>query len=265
MNAGKADYDEIASVYDQARRTDAPHLEWWLHRLAEVGALSPDKRLIDLGCGTGRWTIPLAERTGCEAVGLDASPEMLAKARAKDKDGRVTWVLGDAERLGLEPAADPDVWEDGFDCELMSLMMHHLRRHLEAFRGVLRILRPGGVLLIRQGTLEQILNDPMHRFFPEAVGVDLARTPMRVEIERWLQQAGFGEVRMELVKQVPYRCAEEAMPEFRLRVMSSLRIISDDAYRAGLKRAEEYVREHPDDDWLRSSLFTLFVARKGSS
>jgi ubiquinone/menaquinone biosynthesis C-methylase UbiE len=257
VSAGKADYNEIAEVYDQARRSDMPHLEWWFARLAEVGKLGAGKRFVDLGCGTGRWTIRLAEKTGCEAVGLDRSEGMLEKARAKDIAGRVQWMVGDVEALEFEP--------EGFDCALMALMMHHVRDHLGTFRGVHRVLRPGGIFLIRQGTLEQILNDPMHRFFPETIGVDLARTPMRREIERWLKEAEFADVSAELVKQVPYTCAEEAMREFRLRVMSSLRLISDEAYYVGLKRAEEYAREHPDDEWLKSSLFTLFVARKEAS
>ncbi len=250
----EADYNEIAEIYDHARRRDMPHMDWWIARLAEAGELGPGKRLIDLGCGTGRWTNALAYRTGCEAVGLDRSLGMLDKARAKDTEGRVRWVLGDVQNPGLAPEI--------FDCALMSLMLHHLRGHAGIFRTVWRMLRPGGVFLIRQGTLEQILNDPMHQFFPETIEVDLARTPMRAEIVRWLNEAGFARVDVELVKQRPFTCAEEALQEFRLRVMSALRMISDDAYYAGLRRVEEYAREHPDDEWLQSALFTLFAARK---
>jgi ubiquinone/menaquinone biosynthesis C-methylase UbiE len=251
---GRADYNEIAEVYDQARKADKPHLEWWYTRLAEAGGLGPGKRLIDLGCGTGRFTIPLVERTGCEAVGLDGSPEMLARAREKDSTGRITWVLGDVENLDVEAA--------GFDCALMSLMMHHLQDHLGMFRRVLGLLRPGGVFLVRQGTLEQILNDAMHRFFPETIGVDLARTPMRLQIEQWLRQAHFAEVEVELIKQKSAESSEQVLDELRLRVHSALRLIGDDAFYAGLRRAEEHVLAHPDDDSLTRDLFTLFVARK---
>jgi len=257
MSTGKADYNEIARVYDQARRADKPHLEWWYARLAEAGRLGPGKRLIDLGCGTGRFAIPLAERSGCEAVGLDSSEEMLARAREKDAEGRVSWVLGGVESLEFAPAS--------YDCALMSLMMHHVADHLGTFRGVHRILRPGGVLLIRQGTLEQILNDAMHRFFPETAGVDLARTPMRSQIERWLREAGFTEVEVELVRQKSAKSNEQVLEELRLRVCSALRLISDDAFYAGLRRAEEFVRENPDDASLTEDLFTLFAARKGAS
>ncbi len=44
--SGGAGYNEIAEVYDQARRQDMPHVEWWLARLAEAGDLGPGKRLM---------------------------------------------------------------------------------------------------------------------------------------------------------------------------------------------------------------------------
>ncbi len=250
----RADYSEIAEVYDQARPGDSPHLEWWFKKLAEVGQLGPGRRLVDLGCGTGRWTIPLAERTDCEAVGLDNSAEMLAKAREKDRQGRVTWVVGDVERLELEP--------ESFDCALMSLMMHHMYDHLTAFRGVYRVLRPMGVFLIRQGTLEQIVNDATHRFWPETVSIDLARTPLRGEIEGWLARAGFEEVQVELVRQTSYASNERLLEELRLRVCSVLRMIGNEAFAAGLRRVEDYLCENPGDVSLRQDLFTLFSARR---
>ena len=255
MSDEKADYSEIAEVYDRARPGDSPHLEWWFERIAEVGQLGPGRRLIDLGCGTGRWTIPLTERTGCETVGVDSSPEMLEKAREKDRGNVVTWLEGDVEYLDMiEP--------ESFDCAFMSLMMHHVYDHQTTFRGVHRVLRFGGVFLIRQGTLEQILNDVTHQFFPETVSIDLARTPLTCQIEGWLEKAGFEDIKAELVKQTSYPSNERLLTELRLRVISVLRMISDEAFEAGLQRVEEYFRSNPEDESLRQDLFTLFSARK---
>jgi ubiquinone/menaquinone biosynthesis C-methylase UbiE len=274
---GKADYSKIAEVYDEVRRSDLPHIVWWITKIALEGKLAPGRRLIDLGCGTGRWTIPLAERTGCEAVGLDRSPEMLAKARAKDSDGRVTWVQGDCEKLvGQElellpnrpgthaqaGAEAPALRSESFDCALMSLMMHHLEDHLNTFRGVFRILRPGGVFLIRQGTLEDILRDAMHRFFPDAVTIDRKRTPFRSEIEWWLGEAGFNTVHVETFKQHTYSSNMRLLEEIEKRVASAMRMIDDDAFKAGLERFKAYLRRPADDPSIRDSLFTLFTARK---
>ena len=254
MGREKADYDAIAPVYDRARLAAAPHLEWWYTRLAEAGELGPEKRLLDLGCGTGRFTIPLAARTGCEAVGLDNSVEMLARAQAKDESGCVAWVKGDLTQLTFPP--------ESFDCALMSLLVHHLSDCPSVFRGVHRLLRRGGVLLLRQGTLEEIVDDVVHRFCPEAVTVDRVRTPFRAEITRWLEGAGFAEVVAEGVSHTVYETHAPVLEEFRLRVPSVLHRVSDEAWQQALGRAEAYVAQHPEDPWLRHGRMTLFVARK---
>jgi ubiquinone/menaquinone biosynthesis C-methylase UbiE len=254
MAEKKADYGQIAEVYDEVRRSDLPHIAWWVAKIAAEGKLGKGKKLIELGCGTGRWTIALAERTGCEAVGLDRSPEMLAKAREKDREGLVRWMEGDCERLTVE--------RESYDCALMVLMMHHLEDHLGTFRGVLKTLKPGGVLLIRQGTLEDVLTDPIHRFFPEVVTIDRKRTPFRAEIEYWLTRAGFDPVRVEILKQHTYATNMRMLEEIQKKVASALRLIDDEAYQAGLARLTAHLRRHTDDPSLRDSQFTLFVGRK---
>lgn len=56
-------------------------------------------RLLDLGCGTGELTRQLADRLGAkQALGLDSSPEMLAKAEAQQRPG-LTFQLGEIQSL----------------------------------------------------------------------------------------------------------------------------------------------------------------------
>ena len=50
--------------------------------------LCAGERILDLGCGTGELTLALQQR-GCEVVGVDLSPEMVAAAREKGVDARV--------------------------------------------------------------------------------------------------------------------------------------------------------------------------------
>lgn len=263
----KADYSQIAEVYDEARRDDLPHIVWWQAKIAQVAELGPGKRLLDLGCGTGRWTIPLAKRSGCEAVGVDNSQAMLDKARAKDTEGRVTWVLGDVERLELaafvcQDGTSPPIASESFDCAFMSLMLHHLGDFPGAFQGVYRVLRPGGIFLIRQGTLGQILDDRVHRFFPETVTIDRRRTPLKSEVEFWLRKAGFDPVEAEELKQYTYSSDMRMLKEIELRVSSVLRLISDEDFEAGLARLKAHMKRPAGDTSLRYDLFTLFTARK---
>jgi len=141
-------------------------------------------------------------------------------------------------------------------------MMHHLEDHLKTFRGVFQIVKPGGVFLIRQGTLEDILGDPVHRFFPEAVTIDRKRTPYRGEIEYWLTRAGFNPVRVDILRQHTYATNMRMLEEIQKKVASVLRMMDDEAYKAGMARLTTHLRRHTDDATVRDSQFTLFVARR---
>jgi len=57
--------------------------------------------LLEVGCGTGRVTIPLAQR-GFEMTGLDAAPEMLHRARQKADGLPVHWICADVRRFRIQ-------------------------------------------------------------------------------------------------------------------------------------------------------------------
>ena len=67
----------VAQVYDAEHTGDAPDVEWVLRLAAQAGG-----PVIDLGCGTGRLTLPLAA-AGNAVEALDHSPAMLAQLRRK--------------------------------------------------------------------------------------------------------------------------------------------------------------------------------------
>lgn len=97
-----------------------------------VEALRPC-RAIDVGCGTGRWT----ERLG--AIGLDASPAMLAVAARKP---------GLRGRLAAADAAALPVASGWADLVLCTLTFGHVRDQASAMHEFARVLRPGGTLLL---------------------------------------------------------------------------------------------------------------------
>ena len=56
--------------------------------------------VLELGCGTGRYTIPMAER-GIDIAGLDLVPEMLESAKSKAGSASVAWIQADARSFQL--------------------------------------------------------------------------------------------------------------------------------------------------------------------
>lgn len=84
-----------AAEYDQQNGLDGPELPFYRALARETGGPG-----LDLACGTGYLTIPLAE-LGLEITGVDISPEMLDHARQKSATHAIRWLLHDCRTLDL--------------------------------------------------------------------------------------------------------------------------------------------------------------------
>jgi ubiquinone/menaquinone biosynthesis C-methylase UbiE len=99
------------------------------------------KRLLDLGCGDGLLTMTLA-RAGARSVGIDIDRSMLAAAAARTASapGSARFVEGRVENLPFPEAT--------FDVVVMMAVLCLLPESTQAVREAVRVLRPGGRLVI---------------------------------------------------------------------------------------------------------------------
>jgi SAM-dependent methyltransferase len=138
-------YETIADEYDDRIPGDGVVDEIFTDSEINflLGKVRADDDVLDMGCGTGRFTIPLAERA--ESVsGLDLSPMMLDTARKKLADRGLEADLREGDMAAL-PFADAS-----FDVVVSMLALMHIPREdrQQVFHEVARVLRPGGRLLI---------------------------------------------------------------------------------------------------------------------
>ena len=98
------------------------------------------KRALDMGCGAGLLTEPLA-RLGAQALGLDAAPENVAAARhhAEGQGLDLAYRAGGVEDLGEE---------ERFDLVVSMEVVEHVADPAAFTRGLARALAPGGLMIL---------------------------------------------------------------------------------------------------------------------
>ncbi|XVV15505.1 class I SAM-dependent methyltransferase [Actinoplanes sp. CA-131856] len=127
-------FGQDAELYDRCRPAYPAQLFTDLATLADLG---PRVRVLEIGCGTGQATLPLAQR-GYDIVAMDLSPDMAAVARRNlARFPNVTVVAAAFEDW---PAADGT-----FDAILSATAFHWLDPELRMTRAA-DLLRPGGSL-----------------------------------------------------------------------------------------------------------------------
>ncbi|MGH9091150.1 MAG: methyltransferase domain-containing protein [Acidimicrobiales bacterium] len=163
-----------------------------------LGELRPGMDLLDAGCGPGTVTVDLARRVAPGRVlGVDASAEVVARAAAAATDAggaSVAFAVGDAYALDLD--------DRSFDVAHAHQLLQHLERPVEALAELRRVLRPGGLLAVRDADYAAFAWSPAHPALDR--WLDLYRRLARRaggepdagrHLLGWVQAAGFDEPR----------------------------------------------------------------------
>jgi ubiquinone/menaquinone biosynthesis C-methylase UbiE len=212
-------------------------------------------KLLDIGCGTGRFTIPLAcGLDGVSVTGADASAKMLEQAQAKPCADRAQWSVQNV---------CSQTFEDGtFDVVFISDMLHHLPNPVDALKECFRVLKPGGFMINKYGAMENIAKDPEHVFFPGTIEVDAERTPTQPMMEDWMQSAGFEVFGSETFHEVTRESAEVRLAGAEAKSISVLHLIDDEQFAEGMRRLSDYVWHNANDPWLLVDPATWTWGRK---
>jgi SAM-dependent methyltransferase len=250
----KADYNKIAGSYDQGRFLSEQNIDLWIGLILKYARAAEGARLLDLGCGTGRFSIPIAEKLRYSVTGADSSPDMLDIARQKDRNRIVNWEVRDAQYLTYPDAS--------FDVIFMSHLLHHCDNPRKVIDDCWRILDERGAILIRHGAIEQIRDDVEHTFFPETLAIDEARVFTVKKLENYLKDTGFSGVVSEEVTQQTYATSTDRLKAVTVKSTSVLTMIPPDAFAKGISRFQKHIAKDPDDPWLLFDKVTLTAGYK---
>lgn len=177
MHHGLA-HDVLAAVLFGGRRRRV-----YTNLAMRSGARRGD-RVLDVGCGDGYFTRVMANAVGAAgtALGVDPSPEAIARARQVTRATNCTFSQGVAEHL--------DASDGSYDVVVSSLMVHHLPEAMraQAIREMFRVLRPGCRVLIAEFRPPR---NPIVRYLIRPVtSPAMQHNPLHL-LEPMIQDAGF--------------------------------------------------------------------------
>ena len=183
MNS-KIYFDSVASKWDDMRK--GFFSEAVREKAFAVAGLKEGKTAADIGAGAGFMTVELI-RKRLQVIAVDQSEAMLQEMKTRfSKEENIDYRRGESENL---PVADGSV-----DYAFANMYLHHVQSPLKAIKEMVRILKPGGNLVITdldKHEFEFLKREHHDRW----MGFD------RQDIRRWLEVAG--------LKSVAVDCAEE--------------------------------------------------------
>ncbi|MFO0612303.1 MAG: methyltransferase domain-containing protein [Polyangiaceae bacterium] len=249
----RTDYARIADRYDDNadRLRIADDLT-----LAALVALPRTRpvRALDLGCGTGNYLVHHAKLGAhVEFVGIDRSPDMLARAKAKLEGSTIELCEGSAEALPFDAGR--------FDYVTTHFAFHHFEDKPKALDEIARVLAPGGTLRCVNIVPSRMRDWWLYTVFPGALVLDLERFWLPEILEHQLEKREFVvETAIEARRSRTYLSA--CLPDVERREISELAILKDAEYQRGLRTLRQMVADDPSTS-VRSELTMMtMVARR---
>lgn len=175
-------FDEVAPQWDKMRETFFS--EAVREKAISIANVQPGKLAADIGAGTGFITEGLVQK-GLKVIAIDQSEAMLADVKRKFADFEgIDYCLGEAESL---PLSDETV-----DYVFANMLLHHVESPPKAIKEMVRILKPGGKLVITD--LDEHTCD-----FLRAEHHDRWMGFKREDVKRWFVEAGLHNVGTDCV------------------------------------------------------------------
>ncbi|HET6989327.1 MAG TPA: class I SAM-dependent methyltransferase [Kribbella sp.] len=249
------DYDgRMGSVYVAGRGITPEEVRRWT---TSIAAYLPEQRplpFLDLGSGIGRLTPGLADEFQGPVYGVEPSDRMRETAERIAAHPGVTYLKGSAEDIPL-----PEASVDGV---LMFLSFHHFSDQLKALQEVHRVLRPGGVAVLRSQFADLMPDLFWYDYFPSAREVDAGMFLTLGQSQQVARQAGLvpDDELVWMTAEEP-RTLRATYERIRLRALSTFEHLPEDELEPGFDRfAADAVRE-PDRLMPVHSAATLLLRR----
>ena len=232
----RIDYNDMAERYDAGRALPAEWLSEW-PTVLDPYLSSLDAPVLDIGSGTGIWSLLFAQWFDLDVVAVEPSEGMRSQAQKKRAHDRVRYAGGEAEHLPLRDESCAAAW--------MSTVVHHVPDLRRAAREIRRVLVPGGPVLIRNAFSGRHDGVVWTRFFPAALRIAESRHPKIDAVVEAFEVAGFEREALRSVSETSAASPQDYISRIETRSDSTLTLISDEEFERGLAELRRAAESSP--------------------
>lgn len=270
-------FDPVAQVYDATRGYPEETAQRIALALEELVEATGATTFLEVGIGTGRIAVPLAS-FGHPYTGIDISDKMMAQLEAKlhaagwtqqagewgelpdekpelpsavkrykQERGRATMRLVNADMMAV-PFRD-----HSFDRVIAVHVFHLIEEWQQAVREILRVLRPGGMLVQCWDEYGESDVPAINEEWGKILGelhreVVNARTFPRNRVENWLSEQGWESEKVRALDWEYISSPQQIVEHVAKRHWSSTWSIPDDIFEEAVRRLHQWAAEHFGDE-----------------
>ena len=250
----KVDYNRNQyKNYQQGRAHSAETIRLWMDALVKYLPRLSGFTILDLGSGTGRYAPHLADYFHASVIGVEPSDRMREIAVDSNTDSRVSYIKGKAECIPVE--------DQKCDFAFLLMTIHHFDDLTLCCRGLYRVLRPDGLVFIRNGFKNRLDTVRHYEFFPSARAVDNQHMPSVDAIEGCFSATGFEKIALERIVQQITDSFQAYYQRIKTRSFSTFEFISDEEFQAGLLAMEKAADNEKEPSPVTEAI-DLFVFKK---
>ncbi len=272
-------FDPVAHLYDATRGFPESVIRQIVTAIEQATNANTQTRFLEVGVGTGRFAFPLAAAEH-QYTGIDISEKMLSRLEEKLRAGgwqekSLSWgSLPDEDttrnlavqhfvqpgkqgtmRLAIADMTAIPFHDASFDAVIAIHVFHLVPDWQKALREVVRVLRPGGMLVRcwEEKWLEDWRPDSRNiktrwcSIVQELGGSIEHPGASEQMVTAWLQQQGFSTQETELMTWQQPQTARAIFEEIAQRAWTSTRLVPDDIFAASLERLRHWIDEQYGD------------------